>query len=97
MQILNLINQSTIRQRMLILNAITPVVIVIMVSIYTYHVIQLEDKLNTMELVDDLFKDIPQEIMSRGLDLPNGMNEIEMREFFFQTNLSHHICLFQAL
>ncbi len=50
--------KGTIRQRLIQLNAISIVLIIALVSIYSYQLISLEKKLVTMELVDDLFKNI---------------------------------------
>ncbi|MBU4393848.1 MAG: HAMP domain-containing protein, partial [Proteobacteria bacterium] len=58
MQIPCMFNQCTIRQRLILLNSITLVLIVTLVSIYTYQLISLESKLITMERVDDLFSNI---------------------------------------
>jgi len=58
MQIPCLFNQCTIRQRLILLNTITIVLIFALVSIYSYQLISLENKLVTMEQVDDLFKNI---------------------------------------
>lgn len=51
-------SQCTIRQRLILLNSITIVLITALVSIYTYQLISLESKLVTMERVDDLFSNI---------------------------------------
>ncbi|PLX49673.1 MAG: hypothetical protein C0613_06690 [Desulfobulbaceae bacterium] len=53
-----LFNQCTIRQRLIQLNAFTMLLIVALISIYTYQLISLEKKLVTMERVDDLFSNI---------------------------------------
>ena len=58
MQIPCLFNQCTIRQRLILLNSVTIVLILSLVSIYTYQLISLENKLVTMEQVDDLFNGI---------------------------------------
>ncbi|MBU1986096.1 MAG: hypothetical protein KJ846_02590, partial [Proteobacteria bacterium] len=58
MQIPCLFSQCTIRQRLIQLNTITMVLIVALVSIYSYQLISLESKLVTMERVDDLFSNI---------------------------------------
>jgi signal transduction histidine kinase len=50
--------QGTIRQRLIQLNAISIVLIIALISIYSYQLISLENKLVTMEQVDDLFKNI---------------------------------------
>jgi signal transduction histidine kinase len=50
--------QGTIRQRLIQLNVISIVLIIALVSIYSYQLISLEKKLVTMEQVDDLFKNI---------------------------------------
>ena len=48
----------TIRERLMLLNSITFVFILTLVSIYTYQLVSLENKLVTMEQVDDLFNSI---------------------------------------
>ncbi len=53
-----LFNQCTIRQRLILLNSITIALILALVSIYSYQLISLENKLVTMEQVDDVFKNI---------------------------------------
>ena len=58
MQIPSLFNQRTIRHRLILLNAITIVLIFALVTIYTCQLISLENKLVTMEQVDDLFNNI---------------------------------------
>lgn len=58
MQIPCLFSQCTIRQRLIQLNTITMVLIVSLVSIYSYQLISLEGKMVTMERVDDLFSNI---------------------------------------
>ncbi len=58
MQIPCMFNQCTIRQRLILLNSITIVLIVALVSIYSYQLISLENKMVTMERVDDLFSNI---------------------------------------
>ena len=58
MRIPCLFNQCTIRQRLILLNTITGVLVFFMVSIYTYQLILLENKLVTIEHIDDLFYNI---------------------------------------
>ncbi|MDD3814739.1 MAG: ATP-binding protein [Desulfocapsaceae bacterium] len=58
MQIPCMFSQCTIRQRLIQLNAITMVLIIALVSIYSYQLISLESKMVTMERVDDLFSNI---------------------------------------
>lgn len=53
-----LLNPRTIRERLMLLNSITFVLILALVSIYTYQLVSLENKLVTMEMVDDLFNSI---------------------------------------
>ncbi|MCF6185905.1 MAG: HAMP domain-containing histidine kinase [Desulfobulbaceae bacterium] len=53
-----LFKPCTIRERLMLLNSITFVLILILVSIYTYQLVSLENKLVTMEHVDDLFNSI---------------------------------------
>ena len=58
MQIPCLFNQCTIRQRLILLNSITIVLIFAGVSIYSYQLYSLENNLLTLEKVDDLFNNI---------------------------------------
>ncbi len=51
-------NPKTIRERLMLLNSITFVLILALVTIYTYQLVSLENKLVTMEMVDDLFNSI---------------------------------------
>ena len=53
-----LFNQCSIRQRLILLNSITIILIFTLVSIYSYQLISLENKLVTMEQVDGLFENI---------------------------------------
>lgn len=48
----------TIRHRLLSLSAIAIVMIIVLVSVYSYQLVALENKLVTMEQVDDLFNGI---------------------------------------
>lgn len=48
----------TIRHRLLSLSAIAIVMIIVLVSVYSYQLVTLENKLVTMEQVDDLFNGI---------------------------------------
>ena len=58
MQIPCFFNQCSIRQRLMMINAITFVLILSLVSIYTYQLISVEKKMVTMEQVDDLVNSI---------------------------------------
>jgi signal transduction histidine kinase len=51
-------NPHTIRHRLLSLSAIAIVMIIVLVSVYSYQLVSLENKLVTMEQVDDLFNGI---------------------------------------
>ncbi|MBU1233972.1 MAG: HAMP domain-containing protein [Proteobacteria bacterium] len=53
-----LFTPCTIRRRLIELNSITVILILGMVSIYSYQVVSLEHKMVTMEQVDDLFNSI---------------------------------------
>ena len=53
-----LFNPHTIRHRLLSLSAITVIMIIVLVSVYSYQLVTLENKLVTMEQVDDLFNGI---------------------------------------
>ena len=53
-----LFNQCTIRQRLILLNSFTIILIVTLVSMYSYQLISLEKKVVTMEQVDGLFENI---------------------------------------
>jgi signal transduction histidine kinase len=67
-------NQCTIRQRLILLNTITTVLIVALVSIYSYQLISLENKLVTMEQVDDLFNNL-LEVRRHEKNIMLGLNE----------------------
>ena len=58
MKIPCLFNQCTIRQRLLLLNSLTAVVLLALVSIYSYQLVTLEKKMLALEQFDDLFGDI---------------------------------------
>ena len=58
MQIPCVFNSCTIRQRLMMLNGITIVFILALVSIYTFQLVSVEKNLVTMEQVDDLFSSI---------------------------------------
>ncbi len=58
MQLPCFFTHCTIRQRLILLNIITVMLITALVSIYSYQLISLENELVTMEQVDDLFKNI---------------------------------------
>jgi signal transduction histidine kinase len=58
MKIPCLFNQCTIRQRLLLLNSLTAVIIVALFAIYSYQLISLEKKMIVLEQFDDLFGDI---------------------------------------
>lgn len=58
MRISHLLDPRTIRHRLILLNAITILLIFVLVTIYTFQLISLENKLVTMEQVDDLFNNI---------------------------------------
>ena len=51
-------NPHTIRHRLLSLSAIAIIMIIVLVSVYSYQLVSLENKLVTMEQVDDLFNGI---------------------------------------
>jgi signal transduction histidine kinase len=51
-------NPHTIRHRLLSLSAITILMIIVLVSVYSFQLVSLENKLVTMEQVDDLFNGI---------------------------------------
>ena len=58
MKIPCLFNACTIRQRLMMLNAITITIVLGLVSIYSYQLISVENNVVTMEQVDDLFNSI---------------------------------------
>ncbi len=58
MKLPQILNPCTIRERLILLNFMTFVLILALVSIYTYQLVSLENKLVTMEQVDDLFNSI---------------------------------------
>ena len=58
MKIPCLFNQCTIRQRLILLNLISVAVLITLISIYSFQLMSLENKLITMERVDDLFNNI---------------------------------------
>ena len=53
-----LLNPHTIRHRLLSLSAITILMLIILVSVYSYQFVSMENKLVAMEQVDDLFNGI---------------------------------------
>ncbi len=58
MKILGLFKPSTIRQRVVLLNTIVVILVVSLVSIYTYQLVSMENDLVTMKQVDDVFNSI---------------------------------------
>ena len=58
MKIRCLFNKCTIRQRLILLNYLAFTFILMLISLYSFQIVSLENKLITMEQIDDLLRDI---------------------------------------
>jgi len=57
-RIVSVFNPNTIRHRLLLLSGFTIIIIITLISLYSYQLVALEKKLVNMEAVDDLFASI---------------------------------------